>query len=610
MANEIYVGKRLSFFGDLCTVRYIGEVKGTKGQWLGVEWDDPSRGKHAGRAAGVKYFDCLSNHPTAASFVRPNRPVDKPRTFVEALRHKYASEAVPDDSAPELKISGTLYVNGPPPPASSIRISGKEVEEVGFEKIRKQLAEVQELRIVLLDGFLISRPVDERSRRAWNSSSPSSDKPTDISDVCPKIVELDVSRNLFEEWHEIASVCEQLPNLRRLWADGNRFKQIELTESETAYFTTVFSKIVDFSLENTLLSWSEIVEVCSLFPALHLLTISNNQLSNLTLETSMQSFPQSVNTINLELNDFTSLADLKPLCGLTSVQKLALKLNKISHVATSTSETPTFSQSITEVDLSHNEIGTWSFIDTLHHAFPGMTALRIAHNPLFQNLRTADGKPLNADDGYMLTVARLKNLKTLNYSAVTDKDRLNAESYYLSQIAQELSLALESEAADIAARHPRYAELCEEYGEPEIRRNAVHVDPSSLAARLIKLKFRLADTGVQHDKPSATHLYEIELPKRFSVYTVLGIIGKHFRFPPLSLRLILETGEWEVVNTFHDAVSENDMWDSDDSEDEERRNEVGWADKRIPREIELTAGTRGIGTWIDSSEASIRVETT
>jgi len=28
------------------------------GVWLGVEWDDPSRGKHSGDHDGVHYFTC------------------------------------------------------------------------------------------------------------------------------------------------------------------------------------------------------------------------------------------------------------------------------------------------------------------------------------------------------------------------------------------------------------------------------------------------------------------------------------------------------------------------------------------------------------------------
>lgn len=60
MAPSNYIGQRLSYDGNLCTVRYVGEVRGTKGEWLGVEWDDPTRGKHSGEHGGVNYFECMS----------------------------------------------------------------------------------------------------------------------------------------------------------------------------------------------------------------------------------------------------------------------------------------------------------------------------------------------------------------------------------------------------------------------------------------------------------------------------------------------------------------------------------------------------------------------
>jgi dynactin complex subunit len=53
-----YVGQRLSFGSALCTVRYIGQVEGAEKEWLGVEWDDPSRGKHNGENKGIRYFHC------------------------------------------------------------------------------------------------------------------------------------------------------------------------------------------------------------------------------------------------------------------------------------------------------------------------------------------------------------------------------------------------------------------------------------------------------------------------------------------------------------------------------------------------------------------------
>jgi len=59
--SSFHPGKRLSTKGERCTVRYVGEVKGKQGQWLGVEWDDPTRGKHSGTHEGFEYFKCRSS---------------------------------------------------------------------------------------------------------------------------------------------------------------------------------------------------------------------------------------------------------------------------------------------------------------------------------------------------------------------------------------------------------------------------------------------------------------------------------------------------------------------------------------------------------------------
>lgn len=58
MATNFHIGQRLSFDSSLCTVRYVGEVAGTTGAWLGVEWDNASRGKHSCVHKGVRYLTC------------------------------------------------------------------------------------------------------------------------------------------------------------------------------------------------------------------------------------------------------------------------------------------------------------------------------------------------------------------------------------------------------------------------------------------------------------------------------------------------------------------------------------------------------------------------
>ena len=201
-------GQRLSYDGHLCTVGYVGEVAGTSGNWLGVEWDDPSRGKHHGEHKGTRYFTCnlpysstaniefdtnknpgKSKSPTAASFVRPTRPSDPARTFVAAVREKYASEVTAD--------------HVPVQSGREIVISGKVAEEVGFDKIRRKLAQLSELKYVILDGMRVAYEAGSEDEKS-------------IGESCPRIAELDLSRNLFTNLETIVKICKQLDDLRSL----------------------------------------------------------------------------------------------------------------------------------------------------------------------------------------------------------------------------------------------------------------------------------------------------------------------------------------------------------------------------------------------------------
>ena len=226
----------------------------------------------------------LRKGSTAGSFVRPNRSADSPRSFLEALRYKYASDS---GSTPEEVHGSLIYVskNGPRPAETMVKISGKEVEEVGFDKIRKQLAKLHELRIVLLDGLCMSQPVDPETKTAWlagDISAPPNSTAAEILKTCPKIAELDLSRNLFEDWVEIVFICQKLSNLRDLrleWVSpsfsisktfaltlscsGNRFRNTSIPREAGSAVFSILSNIQKLSLEDTLLSWTEVCQILS-----------------------------------------------------------------------------------------------------------------------------------------------------------------------------------------------------------------------------------------------------------------------------------------------------------------------------------------------------------
>ncbi|XXG93873.1 hypothetical protein Hte_000122 [Hypoxylon texense] len=577
MATIPKLGDRLSYDGAVCTVRFVGEVSGTSGSWLGVEWDDPTRGKHDGSHKGVRYFTCKSKSATAASFVRPTRPADKPQSFVAAVTEKYASELAK---------------------TSVIKFSNKVAEEVGFDKIQRKQAQLSELKVVIVDGAKIAAPRFE------------GDEP--ISKAFPKIIELDLSRNLFQKVGTVVAICSELSALRNLRLNGNRFQDI-LNDEGLERSEDYLKNIQDLALEETLMSWEEICHIATKFHALTMLSAGTNQLSFLP-EAPLSTLASTLVSLNLEFNHFNTVADIASLAKLTSLRNLHLKGNFIATIGQDSSHNlPVLSTSLKYVDLSYNKVSSWAFVDALPSCFPGLTSLRFSHNPIYDNPDpefSTQSKTVT-EEAYMFTVGRLANLKALNFGTISASDRQDAEMFYLGRIAKHLATVPESQEADIIKQHRRYAELCELYGAPVVNRQK-EINPAFLEARLITVQF----TFQPANKGGGVVEKTTRIPKSFDIYAVKGIAGKLFGAKPLSLRLIWETGEWDPVAGFDDEVEDS----SDEEEEDEKReaeeaahllensqqdNRVG---KWIKREVELQDGPRQLGFCVDGLEAKIRVE--
>ncbi len=56
--HAFHLDQRLQIGSERATVRYIGQISGQSGEWVGLEWDNESRGKHDGSIKGQRYFEC------------------------------------------------------------------------------------------------------------------------------------------------------------------------------------------------------------------------------------------------------------------------------------------------------------------------------------------------------------------------------------------------------------------------------------------------------------------------------------------------------------------------------------------------------------------------
>lgn len=533
----------------------------------------------ARNTSNVRHRSCLTTNPmsethgagrnpspTAASFLKPGQTWDDSRTFLQALREKY----MPGDA-----------VTG----AETVYFSSKKAEEIGFDKFARRQAQLQGIHTLVLDHMRIRPTADPDEREA-------------IKQICGHVTELDLSGNLFESLQEILELAALLPKLLALTLNSNR---LAIDSDSTPSLSHQLPGVLTLSLAEMYLSWPEIALGLGFFPNIVSLSASHNGLTAL----SSEKLPHSLKHIILSENNFTSLSALKGLSVNAGLETVALKRCRTSRVwdGSASAFSTAINENICSLDLTSNEIASWSFYNELSEAIPTLRHLHVAGNPVYKDLRSAEGKPLTSEDGYMLTIARLPQLETLNYSKISVKERLNAEIYYLSQIVAELSQATNDERTVALKNHPRWIELCEEYGEPAMYQQSkkTELDPNTLAARLVTFSFELAP-GVLQSTPLRS--WTEEIPKAFNIYALLGIVGKKLNVAPLKLRLVWQTGERDPVGQ-DGGYTGPEWWDSSDEEDRPTAATIG---NSVAREVMLVAGTRAVGTYIEGRKAHVRIE--
>ncbi|KIW85737.1 hypothetical protein Z517_01129 [Fonsecaea pedrosoi CBS 271.37] len=635
--NEVYVGQRRSYGGALCTVRYHGPLSNTKGEWLGIEWDDPSRGKHNGQHEGQQIFQCLSSSPTAASFVRPSRNPDPERTLLEAVRFKYA---------PVNKMGGDAFTSHIQDEV--IEISGKVVEEVGFERIQKQLSVLADLKIVLVDELVVSGVAGRGA-----STQHIRDAQLELERTCPNIVELDVGWNVIETWQDVVDMCVPFRKLKILKAGGLRLRDFGADCFQEPH---PFQNVEELHLNECLLTPAQIISIlfpkgkCA-FPSLKRLSLSLNELESFEINdaTGTSQCP-TLTTLILDGNRYVDLSHVPVLLTLfPNLKTLSFQGNIISrlgldaHASTGSSGIP----NLETLNLANNRIRDYAFVNSLPQVFPNLASLRISRNPLYEPSGPSDEssepssgsrqqqqvQSRNSDStSYYLTLARIPNLKSLNYTTITPRDREEGEIYYLSVAEKELRPFLQGntaqkplsgeevsetpsslspqEVVELARKtYPLYSSLCEKYDREDIlvqyvqqQRSAAHLSsdssqtkseldayaPGTLGSRLVDAHFfYMPPTDNVTTTPPREPFHRL-LPTTISVYRLKSLLARYFGLPPLRFRLVYESHEYDpvepITSTRNPAAGTGngqDLWES-------------WGDWDVDRD-EVDGGGGGVG---------------
>lgn len=371
--GEIEVGTRLSYKGEVCTVRYVGTI----GPWgedttaYGVEWDDPERGKNDGSLQGVRYFNtCVLG---AGSFIKATRPHDGLVSFEEALHEKYSPETTTEE---ELK---------------SIRVSlSKMVESVGMEKVRR----IQERFEAATHISLARMCVNTCAGGLENLVS---------------LKHLDLSRNLFVDWAEIINLSQRMPSLHSLVLNGNRFS----TCSEKV---DMFGcSVVDLSLQNTLVSVEDLEMLAPIFPRLESLNLAQNMLSDLSPISPVLDFFPRLRSVDLSYNAFTHVPSL-------NVPEINVSNNAIHTLSSGLTGLPR----CTSLNLGYNLIDGWNAVDDVLKVAPKLISLRLNGNPFFEA----------QSDAHIYALGRIGQITKLNGTTISPQERNEAELYFMSQVAK------------------------------------------------------------------------------------------------------------------------------------------------------------------------------
>ncbi|XP_055598644.1 tubulin-specific chaperone E [Uranotaenia lowii] len=488
--SHLEVGVRIRIGQHSGTIRYVGEVANTEGEWVGVEWDDPQRGKHSGTVNGVEYFQ--TRQQNAGTMIRSEK-VPTFWTLLEAINDKYI---VTEDS---IRMDAEILKE------VQKQLHASLFEVVGMEKIGGKQSNLNHL----VDVSVACSPV--------NSAG-------DLS--CFKSLHsLDVSATLLWNWKIVGDIMAQIPTLQEVNLSNNRL--ISPSDDEICSLVTKFHSLRKLILKKCALSsWSELVRLARMWPLIESLSLEDNEMSMIT-EESYELVLTKLKSLDLQNNQISSSSSILALGMLPELQELSLNGNGI--------------RQITFPDCPHTEKIA---------LFPKLQTLYLRENPIVDQCGTfneldklAQLQHLTIDPdpsvSYEETVSRvvgsIGRLRMFNRSTVSDKLRRDSECDMWKLYAVQWA-AVRNDAQQLKAffkSHRMYPRVMERLGSPE-----QFLPSTRTVSNMLNLYLLHERTGEMRQK---------KVPKRINLQTLENLIVKLFGHPaggyseldgPLQLKLL------------------------------------------------------------------------
>uniref|UniRef100_A0A1A9ZE46 Tubulin-specific chaperone E n=1 Tax=Glossina pallidipes TaxID=7398 RepID=A0A1A9ZE46_GLOPL len=472
------IGTRITIGAYSGTVRYIGEVCGYKGIWMGIEWDDPTRGKHNGVVSGKRYFYTM--HPTAGSFIRSDKlgPFESLET---AARERYLV-----DSAKSLDQQLIREAQ------ESLQASLFEV--VGLEKLARKQSKFEQLTEISVAGS----PVDSAGYLIEFTA----------------LATLNLSHTLIWNWQTIADICRQVSTLENLNLSCNRFAAP--TDSQIAELSSAFDNLQLINLRNCdFTDWFEIMQTARLWPHVTSIGLQENPINDISIVNTSDVF-KNLRELDLHRTKITDFGQICKLGNLEALVSLNLMENGIKEVKLPDCEPNTKLDmfiSLEQLNLLYNPIRNET--DAFNELDKLPRLKRLNKTP---HLKSNFGKML------VKAVGLISGLEMVNRAEISTEERRGAEYDIWKKYALDWLQAskLQETLKEFYKKHRSYALLIRKYDSP--------VDFVPRANRkvcnLIKIRILNEKTG---------EMWEKKFPRMISVQTLLGLLIKRFHLDCLTM---------------------------------------------------------------------------
>ena len=422
--GENYIGKKIELNEQTAIIKYIGPLMHKKDVnkndiWIGVEWDDKTRGKHNGTVEGYEYFK-TNNNLNSGYLIRLNK-INFGQTFIEALNYKYNFYGSQGNDFNKFVDQGLEMDN-------FIQTNKKiiNIELVGKEKAVKEFSEFK--RMICIDlTYSYVRALDDN-----------------LSNVLPRVQELQLTKTLLIKWSDLLDLLNLLPRLTLLNFSENILEFDDKFEEGIKKISSGEKKLYlnSLVLNKCGLDLYYLIKLSPLFMNLESLFLMGNSINNEVYESSpnkefidknleeIQKNTPKLKYLSLERNRIQQFFFGYKIFKSPLLKYINLNQNLINKI---------FTHEEWEKNLFENFKSSVQHISIDYNMFPEKDFNQIMIDLEKLNLKNIDilNNMLVDKNGQETTkielIGRNPNLSVLNKSIVTKILRRDYEKFYLKK---------------------------------------------------------------------------------------------------------------------------------------------------------------------------------